>query len=89
MGTWNRHNVLFLESASLKKKKREAMARIKQNAKIFKKKVTVTSMKKKKKSCLLVPKVVIDLPFEGRLKEAGNTEEGSSTGGKQRGRNYH
>ena len=29
-----------------------------------------------KKSCHLVLKVAIDLPFEGRLKEAGNTEEG-------------
>ena len=29
-----------------------------------------------KKSCHLVPKVAIDLPFEGRLKEAENTEGG-------------
>ena len=41
------------------------------------KQVYKTSKKcNKKKSCHLVPKVVIDLPFEGRLKEAGNTEEG-------------
>ena len=39
----------------------------------------ISKKRNKKKSCHLVPKVVIDLPFEGRkveLKEAGNTEEG-------------
>ena len=68
MGTQNRHKVPFLESASLKKWKRKAMKRIKQMHKISKK-------GNKKKSCHLVPKVVIDLPFEGRKVE-GNTEEG-------------
>ena len=52
----------FLESASLKKKKRNVMKRIKQFYKISKK-------GNKKKSCHLVPKVVIDLPFEGRKVE--------------------
>ena len=58
MGTQNGHNVPFLECASLKK-----MKRIKQIYKISKKGT------KKKKSCHLVPKVVIDLPFEGRKVE--------------------
>ena len=57
----------FLEPASLKKRKRKAMKRIKQTYKISKKDRT-------KKSCHLGPKAVIDLPFEeGRLKEVGNT----------------
>ena len=59
MGIQNGHNVPFLESASLKNKK---MKRIKQFYKISKK-------GNKKKSCHLVPKVVIDLPFEGRKVE--------------------
>ena len=59
MGTQNGHNVPFLESASLQKRKRNIMKRIKQFYKISKK-------ANKKKSCHLVPKVVIDLPFEGR-----------------------
>ena len=50
------------------------MKRIKQIYTISKK---GNKKKKKKKSCHLVPKVVIDLHLkEGRLKEAGNTEEG-------------
>ena len=52
----------FLESASLKKRKRHVMKRIKQIYKISKK-------DKKKKTCHLVPKVVINLPFEGRKVE--------------------
>ena len=48
----------FLESASLRKRKR-----IKQIYKIYEK------GNKKRKSCHLVPKVVIDLPFEGRKGE--------------------
>ena len=59
METQNGHNVPFLESASLDKRKRNVMKRIKQFYKISKK-------GNKKKSCHLVPKVVIDLPFEGR-----------------------
>ena len=51
----------FLESASLNKRERKAMKRIKQIYKI--------SKKGKTKSCHLVPKVVIDLPFEGRKVE--------------------
>ena len=62
MGTQNGHNVPFLESASLEKRKRKAMKRIKQFDKISKK-------GNKKKSCHLVPKVVIDLSFEGRKVE--------------------
>ena len=59
----------FLASASLRKRKRKAMKRIKQKYKISKKGI-------KKKSCHLVSKVVIDLPFEGRMvDEAGNTED--------------
>ena len=64
MGTQNGHNVPFLESASLKKRKRSVMKRIKQFYKISKK-----SNRKEKKKCHLVPKVVIDLPFEGRKVE--------------------
>ena len=60
MGTQNGHNVPFLESASLKKRKRNVMKRIKQFYKISKK------GDKKKKSCHLVPKVVMDLTFDGR-----------------------
>ena len=60
MGTQNGHNVLFLESASLRKRKRKAMKRIK---------IYEISKKGEKKSCRLVPKVVIDLPFEGRKVE--------------------
>ena len=63
MRTQNGHNGPFLESASLKKRKRKAMKRIKQIYKISKRVIT-------KKECHLVPKVVIDLP----LKEAGNTD---------------
>ena len=62
MGTQNRHNVPLLESASLKKRKRNVMKRIKQFYKISKK-------DDKKKNHHLVPKVVIDLPFEGRKVE--------------------
>ena len=63
MGTQNGHNVPFLKSASLKKRKKKAMKRIKQISKISKK------GNRKKKSCHLVPKVVIDLPFQGRKVE--------------------
>ena len=53
-----------------KKRKRKAIKRTKQIYKISKRVM-------KKNSCHLVPKVVIDLPLkEGRLKEAGDTEEG-------------
>ena len=60
MGTQNRHNVPFLKSASLKKRKRKAMNRIKQIAKIFKKgNSSYIYMRKKKKpsgdhACLVV-----------------------------------
>ena len=86
MGIQNCHNVPFLESASLKKRKRNVMKRIKQFYKISKK-------GSKKKSCHLVPKVVTDLPFEGRKVEgsqkyrrrervpkAGSRGEETSTG---------
>ena len=62
MGTQNGHNVPFLESASLEKRKRSVLKRIKQFYKISKK-------SNKKKSYHLVPKVVIDLHFEGRKVE--------------------
>ena len=62
MGTQNGHNVPFLESASLEKRKRSVMKRIKQFCKMSKR-------SNKKKSCHLVSKVVIDLPFEGRKVE--------------------
>ena len=62
MGTQNGHNAPFLESASLKKKKSKAMRRLKQIHKTFKN-------GNKKKSCYLVPKVVIDLAFGGRKVE--------------------
>ena len=52
----------FLESASLEKRKRNVMKRIKQFYKISKK-------GNKKKSCHLLPKVAIDLPLEGRKVE--------------------
>ena len=58
MGTQNGHILPFPESASLKKRRRKAVKRIKQVYKTFKK-------CNKKKSCNLVPRVVIDLPFEG------------------------
>ena len=45
-----------------KERKRRAVKRIKQMYRISKKVI------KKKKSCHLVPKVVIDLPFEGSQK---------------------
>ena len=68
MGTQNGHNVSFLESASPRKRKRKAMKKKKKNYKMSKK-------GNKKKSCHMVPKVVIDLPFEGRKVEGnGNTE---------------
>ena len=51
----------FLESASLKRRNRNVMKRIKQFYRISKK-------GNKKNSCHLVPKVVIDLPFEGSQK---------------------
>ena len=69
MGTQNGHNVPFLLSASLKKRKRKAVKRIKQVCKISKK-------CNKKKSCHLVPKVVIDLPFEGRKVEGSRKYRG-------------
>ena len=62
METQNGHNVPFLESASRKKRKRKAMKRIKQIYEISEK-------CNKKRSCHLVSKVVIDLPFEGRKVE--------------------
>ena len=62
MGTQNGHNVPFLESASLKKRKINVMKRIKQFYKISKK-------GNKKKSCHLAPNVVTDRPFEGRKVE--------------------
>ena len=55
METQNGQNVPFLEPASLKKRKRKAMKRIKQNDEISKK---GNNKKKKKKSCHLVPKVL-------------------------------
>ena len=64
MGTHNGHNVPFLESASLKKRKRKALKRIKQIYKIPKK----GKKKKKKKMPSEVPKVAIDLLFEGSWK---------------------
>ena len=67
-GMQDGHNVPFLKSVSLKKRKREAVTRIKQIATIFKIGESNIS-EEKKKSCHLVPKVVIDLPFEGRKVE--------------------
>ena len=54
------------------KRKRNAVKRIKENYKISKKVIIIIIIKKSH----LVPKVVIDLLFEGRSKEARNTEEG-------------
>ena len=65
MGTHNGRSVPFFESVSLKKRKRKALKRIKQIAKIFKK-GNRNIYEEKNKSCHLVPEVVIDLPFEGR-----------------------
>ena len=62
MGTQNGHNVPFLESASLEKRKRSVMKRIKQFYKESKK------SNKKNHAISIVPKVVIDLPFEGSWK---------------------
>ena len=84
MGTQNGHNVPFLESASLAKRKREAIKKIKQINKISKK-GGKKQKKKQKKSRHLVPKVVIDLPFERRKPEI----QKSSKGGKKKGRNHH
>ena len=67
MGTQNGHNVPFLESASLEKRKRSV---VKQFYKISKK------CNEKKKSCHLAPKVVIDLPFEGGKVEGSRTYRG-------------
>ena len=62
METQNRHNVPFYGSASIKKRKRKTMKKIKQ---IYK-----TSKKgNKRQSCHLFPKVSIDLPFEGNKVE--------------------
>ena len=74
MGTQNGHIVPFLESASLKKRKR-----IKQIYKVFKK-GNNNNNKEKKNSCH--PEVVIDLPFEGRKPEIQKKGE-SSKGGKK------
>ena len=63
MGTQNGHNVPFLGSVFLKKRKRKAMIRIKQIDKILKKGDSKIDL------WHLVPKVVIDLPFEGRKVE--------------------
>ena len=41
-----------------------------------------------KKNCHLVPKVVTDLPFEGRLKKAGKIEDRREFQ-RQKGRNPH
>ena len=67
MGTHNGHNVPFLESASPENRKRSV---IKQFYKISKK------CNKEKKSCHLAPKVVIDLPFEGRKVEGSRKYRG-------------
>ena len=66
MGTQNGHNVPFLKSGSLRERKRKAIKRIKQ---IYKS----SENGNKKISCHLVPKVVIDLPFEGRKVEGSRT----------------
>ena len=55
----------FLESVSLKKRKRKALTRIEQIAKIFKKGNSNVYEERKKQLCHLVPKLVIDVPFEG------------------------
>ena len=59
IGTQKGHNVPFLEAASPKKRKIKAMKRTKEIYKIYK-------MGNKKISRHLFPKVVTDLPFEGR-----------------------
>ena len=63
----------FLKSASLKKRKQPMSSDKKKTAKISKKwNRNICRRKKnyiKKKSCHLVPKVVIDLSFEGRKVE--------------------
>ena len=46
MGTQKKHIVPFLESVSLKKMKKKAMARIKQIAKISKKVIVIYYMKR-------------------------------------------
>ena len=86
MGTQNGYNVPFLESASLTKRKRNAMKRIKQIYKISKK-----GNKKKKKSCHLVPKVVIDLPIEGsrKYRRRERVPKGESSKGRKKGRNQY
>ena len=80
MGTQNWHNVPFLESASLKKRKRKAMKRIKNKLIKYLKRVI-------KIICHLVPKVVRDLPLEGsrqyrrreRIPKAGSRREETIT----------
>ena len=47
MGTQDEHKVPFLESVSLQKRKRNAMKRIKQIVKIFKKGDSVTNIQNK------------------------------------------
>ena len=69
MGTQNKLNVPFLESASLEKRKRNVMKRIKQIYKISKKDKKKKTKQKKIKTCHLVPEVVTDLLFEGRKVE--------------------
>ena len=61
MGTQNGHDVPFLESATLRKRKRKSVKRIKLFYDI--------SRKGNEKICHLVPKMVIDLPFKGRKVE--------------------
>ena len=81
MGTQNGHNVPFLESASPKKWKRKAVKRIKLIHKISKKGNYNINNNNNNKTCHLVPKVVIDLPFEGRKPEIQKKGE-SFKGGK-------
>ena len=70
-GNTDRHNTPFLESASLKETKRESVLSDKKTAKLSKKWNSNIYICKKKKfikrkiSFNLVPKSVIDLPFEG------------------------
>ena len=73
MGTQNGHNVPFLESASLEKRKRSV---IKQFYKISKELIKKHLKSVIKKSCHLAPKVVIDLPFEGRKVEGSRKYRG-------------
>ena len=75
----------FLESASLKKWKRKVMKRIKQMHKISK----MGNNNRKKKSCHLVPKVVIDLPFEGRKVEGSQKYRRRERVPKARSRRRH